>query len=256
MQAIALNAMHTPTLTARHRQHKATWLAITVRTLQTVLALMMVAMVAACGGGSDEPKVETLYVGFDYPAGTFNGRLFDTIQVTPIVTGVAGKQVSFKTSDVLPAGLSLNAGTGTISGVPTQTYQNPITVLMSVAGFEGFVSSSVQFDIRNPFSANYTVAPRLIRGVQRSIIPTLVGVAPGDVLSFAVMPADATHKGDLPVGLTLNTSTGEISGTPTELSDTSVGSLGHRVSIAMQVQRGSLVTASVVADLNLSVFAL
>ena len=229
-----------------------------VRSAWLGLAPVAVAIaLSGCGGGGSDPPAQTLYVDYDYPGATISGFVFQELEVRPSVSGLDGRAATFSASGGLPPGLSLDAHSGVLSGTPTAAFQNPLTVLLTVAGYEGTLSSSMQLDIRNPFTASYSFS-RLIVNRQVSLRPMLAAVQPGDQTTFTVEPSNTeVYKSVLPEGLTLDASTGEISGTPTTLSDNSRNGLGHRVRIGMEVRRGAWVTRMdypPVLDLSVSAF--
>lgn len=218
-----------------------------------LLAVVLAAQLAACGGGgNDEPA--TLYITFEYASTTVTGGLFQSIVVTPTLDGLDGHTPNFRTADPLPQGLSLNSRTGVISGLTTAPFlNNPVTVILGVDGYEGALSATVWFDIRSQFSVNYQVS-RLTLGVPVSVMPTVAGLTAQDTVSFTIEPAiPQLSTGALPTGLSLNPSTGEISGTPTQESNVLPGQLGDRVDIGMLVARGSNSYKVIARSVNLTV---
>lgn len=124
-------------------------------------------------------------------------------------------------SGALPSGVSLNTSTGVLSGTPLLTsggsaYSFTITVTDSVAQtqskqFSGTVAANPASNI-NIVS---TSLPGIAVGPVSTLISTSGGIAP---FTFSIV------SGALPAGLTLNTSTGAITGTITVLSaNTSYG---------------------------------
>lgn len=101
-----------------------------------LLALMLgsLAMLSACGGGSGdrrniEPPASVIY-------GTLQALYVTTEAITPNTPQVAGGVASnFSVSPALPAGISLDAQTGIISGTPTAIKaQTTYTVTASNSG--------------------------------------------------------------------------------------------------------------------------
>jgi len=118
-------------------------------------------------------------------------------------TEVGGNPTSYSGS--LPAGLSLNTSTGDITGTPTTVAAaTPYTI---TANYGGGVTSTTVINITvsaptisytgSPFTFYTTVA-----------ITTLTPTVIGSPLSFS---------GSLPAGLSLNTTNGQITGTPTTI---------------------------------------
>ena len=108
----------------------------------------------------------------------------------------------------LPAGLSLNASTGVISGTPSTVGASTFSV--TVADSAGGVSS--------PQSLSITIATNLI--ITTTSLPNgEVGIAYSQTLGASGGNPPYSNwtvsSGSLPAGLSLNASTGTISGTPT-----------------------------------------
>ncbi|HLU69359.1 MAG TPA: putative Ig domain-containing protein, partial [Fibrobacteria bacterium] len=127
--------------------------------------------------------------------------------LTPVSTG--GSVTAYAAEPALPGGITLNATTGVISGNPTAA--------SAAANYRIIASNAYGKDT---VTLNITVLPGLpviaysgspktfIKGVADSLLVNSTG---GVVASYAVAPA-------LPAGLTLNTTTGRIAGTPTGAS--------------------------------------
>ena len=130
--------------------------------------------------------------------------------LTPTNTG--GTVVSYSVNPSLPAGLSLNTSTGVISGTPTAvTATATYTVTATNAGGSGSatltltVNPALPVISYSPSTNVYTVSTAIT-----SLSPTNTG---GAVVSWSISPA-------LPAGLSFNTTTGIISGTPTVITAT------------------------------------
>ena len=158
--------------------------------------------------------------------GVQNGRpqliLFDTgIPCAPVFsaqsapTGVSGVAYSYTfvasaatsyavASGTIPAGLSFNTSTGVLSGTPSSI--TSYTFVVSATNSNGTMNSTSQTVVINPpapvFSAQS--APAGVLGAAYSY-----AFVASNTTSFAVA------SGSVPAGLTLNTSTGVLSGTPT-----------------------------------------
>ena len=110
-------------------------------------------------------------------------------------------------SGSLPAGLSLGTSTGVISGTPTASTASVFTIRVTDNGGN---YSDRQFTMPNAGPAWSTTSP-LPTFSKNSAYSTTV-VATDD---SGNTPAYSLVSGSLPTGLTLNTSSGLISGTPT-----------------------------------------
>ena len=132
-------------------------------------------------------------------------------QLTPVNTG--GAAVSYSISPGLPAGLSFNTSTGVISGTPTsQSFFTLYTITATNAGGSG--STGIDITISNPPQPAISYSPSTnVYMVGTAITPLTPISTGGAVVSYSVSPG-------LPAGLTLNTSTGVISGTPTAITAT------------------------------------
>ena len=127
--------------------------------------------------------------------------------VLPAATGGTGT-LTYTLSPALPDGLTFTASTRTISGTPTESKsQTQYTVTATDAnGATGTKTFNITVDIQNLSlgtltNQGYTKSLR----ITNYVIPTTGGFPQ---LSFSIVPS-------LPRGLSLNTSTGTISGTPT-----------------------------------------
>lgn len=144
----------------------------------------------------------------------------------PVLTGTVGVSYSFQlgasggvqpytfavASGTLPSGISLNASTGLVSGTPTAAATSS-NIVLRVNDAAGETVSLA------PFSVTIAVAPATLTisgtppttatvGTAYSFTPTAAGgVTPR---TFALI------AGTLPAGLSFNTGTGAITGTPTE----------------------------------------
>jgi hypothetical protein len=142
------------------------------------------------------------------PATLPNGIISTAYSQTLSVTGLSGTPTWSVSAGALPAGLSLNASTGEISGTPTALGSSTFTIQVT----DGTCSASQVYTITiSPLCPAITVNPATLPngtvGVSYSqTITATGGTAP---YSFAVT------SGSLPAGLTLNASTGVISGVVT-----------------------------------------
>lgn len=129
----------------------------------------------------------------------YSVTLTETGGVTPLTWSIA--------SGTLPAGLTLNAAPGTITGTPSATGTSNFTVQLTDSGTPPASNSLANsINIHAPLVISSTTLP-----------PATVGVAYSSSLSATGGLAPYSWSitaGSLPSGLTLNSSTGAISGTP------------------------------------------
>ena len=155
--------------------------------------------VATCAGGTTTLTLSPTTL----PSGTTGTAYSQTISAS----GGAGGYTYSITSGTLPAGLGLNSSTGVLSGTPTTaaTYSFTITATDSAAAI-GSRTYSLTIN-----SSALTVSPT-------SLPNGTVGTAYSRTISATGGTAPYTYSrtaGTLPAGLTLNSSTGALSGTPT-----------------------------------------
>jgi len=133
-----------------------------------------------------------------------SGEVNAAFSATVGVSGGTSPYVFSVASGTLPAGLSLNASTGAITGTPTAAGSFTI----QVTDGKGVVSaSSCPFTIINGPTIN---CPSVSSGEAGVAFSSTIGVSGGTApYLFSVA------SGALPAGLTLNSSSGAITGTPT-----------------------------------------
>lgn len=146
-----------------------------------------------------------LTIGGAYQSGATRNVEYPTFQ--PTVSGGWLPRVFDISAGALPTGLTLNTSTGAISGTPT--VQAPYTATLRVTDADGSTAT---------MAVNITVAGDMsVTGDVPARGTTTVAFT-GDNLGVTGGTAPyswSLSAGALPPGLTLNTSTGDISGTPT-----------------------------------------
>ena len=130
--------------------------------------------------------------------------------LNPVSTG--GQVVSYSVSPALPSGLSLNTATGAITGTPTAITASATYSITAINGL-GSTSASISITVNDiaPSALTYIGSPfTYTKGTAITTIaaPTNAGGTP---TSYSVSPS-------LPAGLSLNTATGAITGTPSALA--------------------------------------
>ncbi len=141
------------------------------------------------------------------PATPATGTVGTAYSQTITASGGATAYTFAVASGTLPAGLTLNTSTGVVSGTPTTQISSNVTLRATDAnGCQATLA--VTFAISCPV---ITVAPTtLALGTVGSAYSQTI-TASGGSSSYVF----AVSSGTLPAGLTLNSSTGVISGTPT-----------------------------------------
>ena len=153
----------------------------------------------------------TVYIGTNSltvnPATLPNGTQTTPYSQTVTATGGTGPYTYAVTSGALPAGLTLNTSTGVISGTPTTAGPASFTIGATDAhGNTGSQAYSINIGVA-PLTVSPATLPPATQGTAYS--QTIVGSGGVAPYTYALI------SGALPSGLTLNTSTGALSGTPT-----------------------------------------
>lgn len=129
--------------------------------------------------------------------------------IVPLISGGQGINFSIDPSVPLPGGLVIDPLTGVISGTPTTGVAVPLT-RYGVDGTNLYGSSLARLNIEvqgPPANLSYiNIVQTINTPLATPIVPTVVS-SPA-VVQYSIIPA-------LPAGLTFNTVTGEITGTPT-----------------------------------------
>lgn len=164
---------------------------------------------------------------------------------TPTSSG--GPIAAYRIAPALPAGLAFDTQTGAITGTPTAVSaaaSHTVTGSNAAGETTATVQITVQAAAVAPASLSYSTPVALyVRG--EAIVPNTAVLSGGTAATFSVSPA-------LPPGLSLNTETGVIAGTPTTVqsqatytltASNGAGSVQAQVRIAV-TSRGSWTAAA------------
>jgi len=177
---------------------------------RTFALLAVAAVLSACGGangGHASVNYPTASIEYLQDAGLVVGA--PTPPLRPTVAGsVTG---DFMISPALPPGLKIDPDLGNIYGIPTAPA--PTTVYtVTAASAEGRISTTVRFTVRD-VTPNISYSPDSWSLTQD--VPLAGNITPGNrggvVVTWSI-------DRPLPAGLTFDTSSGTISGTPTASS--------------------------------------
>ena len=141
--------------------------------------------------------------------GSNEGHAFSLNAASHFTAPAAGDSLTFSAS--LPAGLSINAHTGVISGTPTDSDfgNNTVTVTATDAHGKG-VSETFHLAVGDSGPTATTIANQSAyegKAFSLNVTSHFTAPAAGDAL---------TYSASLPTGLSINAHTGVISGTPTD----------------------------------------
>jgi len=126
--------------------------------------------------------------------------------VTPTFSG--GPVQTWAISPTLPTGLIFDSTTGEISGTPTVLSQRTVYTVIATNSV-GSNSTTINVQVNDVAPNSLTYSSNSIVGYRGlAITPVTPTVGGGQVTSWGISP-------NLPTGLFINSTTGEISGTPT-----------------------------------------
>ena len=179
----------------------------------------------------------------------YEGKVFSLNVASHFVAPAPGDALTFSGS--LPAGLSINAHTGVISGVPTDSEfgSHPITVTATDAHGKT-ISETFNLGIGDTGPTATAIADQSAyegKSFSLNVSSHFKAPAAGDALTFS---------GSLPTGLSINAHTGVISGAPTDgdfgsntVTVTATDAHGMAISETFRLQVGDKgPTATAIAD--------
>src|SRR3989440_2145465 len=188
----------------RHKLHLSTLISL------VVAAFMGLAL--GCNGGTGASIAPSVVApsNLTYPQAT----ILATVG-TPITTDiptVSGTVASYTIGPPLPSGLSLNSSTGAISGTPSAV-ASQASYAVTAMNSAGSTTAIVQVTVSAP-----VVAPSNLAYPQATILANVGTPITADIPTVTGTVASYTISPPLPSGLSLNSSTGAISGTPSAVS--------------------------------------
>jgi hypothetical protein len=205
------------------------------------VGLSLNASTGAITGTPSAAGNTTITLSATNSGGTGSGNLMIRVApATPVITsattanGTVGSAFSYQitasnsptsyAATTLPAGLSLNATTGAITGTPSVAGNTTVTLSATNSGGTGSGNLTIRVAAATPVITSATTA----NGT--------VGSAFSYQITASNNPTTYAVSGSLPAGLTLNATTGLISGTPSVagnatmiLSVTNAGGAGNSV---------------------------
>jgi hypothetical protein len=136
------------------------------------------------------------------------------VAITPDTNSISGSSATFTASPALPAGLMLDAATGTISGTPGSVASSA-NYAITAANSAGSTTQILTIAVAIASPANLTYAVPVVNDVLGTPMQPDGPTVTGTVAGYSIDPA-------LPAGLALDPSTGVLSGTPVSASPATV----------------------------------
>ncbi len=202
---------------------------VPARRLVVAVSVLSSLLMTSCGGGGGDglvtksPTPNPLTVQGSVTS--FASTVGQAITPFTAIVASGGTTPYTYAATGLPDGLSIDAASGTISGTPTQTQQ--VSASLSVTDKNGTKSSSVSVSFAINARPTMTVAGG--NGGNPPQVSCLVGasncVFPAITASSGTTPFTYSIQPTLPVGLTLNPSTGAITGAAAGASGTTLYTL-------------------------------
>jgi hypothetical protein len=180
-------------------------------TCHSILGTDVIGFPVECDRTGWQAVIEEAAILWLSPSFYYEGSPFDWIQDTEIDAATPitsrGMIIRFEVfSGALPSGVTLDPNTGTISGTPTEMGSGG-AVIRGYTSSDDFADAEISFTILQAPEIAYAGSPFTFTATidAGSNAPTSTG---GAIDSYAISPA-------LPAGLSFDTTTGIISGTPT-----------------------------------------
>jgi Putative Ig domain len=177
--------------------------------LTLLLALSVAGLVNSCGNSasttSPDPSSRIKISTSSLP----NGQIGAAYSTTLAATGGVSPYTWSLTSGSLPAGLTLNASTGAITGTPSASVgSTPLTFKVTDSSTPGLTQTATFTLTISP--ASLAISTSSLPNGQTGVAYSATLAATGGVSPYTW----SLTSGFLPAGLTLNASTGAITGTP------------------------------------------
>jgi hypothetical protein len=135
-----------------------------------------------------------------------DGEVGDPVTITPLVSPSAIQGTFAITAGTLPQGLTFDPATGIVSGTPSLSEFELLTITYSISGGQTQTVSDTLAIAINDYAIDFSYPqPTLTIGQPFSLMPTVSGKKGTTTFSIEL-------GGTPPAGLTLDPSTGEISG--------------------------------------------
>ena len=131
--------------------------------------------------------------------------------VTPVTASAGTAPYTYSISPTLPAGLLFNTATGQITGNPAASLASQVQTVTITDAVSGTASNTFNLVITTPLPLAATVALASKKAMLTKAVASFIPVTATGGFGSNVFTISPT----LPAGLTLNASTGAISGTPT-----------------------------------------
>jgi hypothetical protein len=172
--------------------------------------------VTASNNGGTTTAIISITVNLSPPASLSYGGAKTYVtgtQITPVTPSRSGGQITnYAVSPALPTGLSINAGTGVLSGTPTVA-ATQATYVVTGSNSAGSVIANLVITVtaalQPPSNLSYTSPVSYSTGTAITAnSPTISG---GAVATWSISPT-------LPAGLAFSTANGNITGTPTTVT--------------------------------------
>lgn len=144
----------------------------------------------------------------------------------------------------LPTGLSFDVSTGAVTGIPTATYE-AANLVFSVKDANNVVASTTSTVI---FIVSPSISAIATNAAQSLAVGTAISSFTPLTASGGVTPYTYSYTGTLPAGLSLNASTGAVTGTP--------GAAYTATSVKFSVKDANNVAASTTSTVSFTVAAL